>query len=558
MKQRNTTLAVFMIIAASFTAVANLPSQVAAITGDAYYDIGDFHRPVSTESEQAQVWFDRGLAMCHAFNHEEAVRCFEKALKADPSMAMGYWGIAYAWGPNINIMDIAPHQVAQAAFSIRLAKLNADNATALEKELIETLGLRYAVPVPDNRESLNRAYADGMRQVYNRYQDDPLVATLYAEALMNLRPWNHWSKEGVPAKETPEIIAVLEQGLDQHPDYPGLCHFYIHAIEASPNPEKGLPAANRLRDAMPGAGHLVHMPSHIDVLVGDYDEVIAVNQRAIAADKEFLSREGAHNLYTLYRVHNYHFLVYGAMFDGQSELALSTARQIREQIPEDMLREWTDYVDAFIPTPLHVLVRFGRWEDILREPEPDSFLPMTRSIWHYARAIAYSTTGRVEPAEREQEAFRRTYAMVPETSTLFKNTSRDILGVAERMMAGEIDYRKGEYETAFLHLREAVRRDDSLNYDEPWGWMQPARHALGALLLEQGRLTEAEHVYREDLKRHPNNVWALQGLGECLNKQGKSQEAIAIRAKFEAACERSDVKVDRSCYCRTKGLDEDN
>ncbi len=547
-----------MIIAVSFTAITNLQSQAAAIAGDAYYDIGDFHRPVSTESEQAQVWFDRGLAMCHAFNHEEAVRCFEKALKADPSMAMGYWGMAYAWGPNINIMEIAPHQVAQAAFSIRLAKLNADNATALEKELIETLGLRYAVPVPDNRESLNRAYADGMRKIYSRYQSDPLVATLYAEALMNLRPWNHWSKEGVPAEETPEIIAVLEQGLDQHPDYPGLCHFYIHAIEASPNPEKGLPAANRLRDAMPGAGHLVHMPSHIDVLVGDYDEVIAANQRAIAADKVFLSREGAYNLYTLYRVHNYHFLVYGAMFDGQSELALSTARQIREQIPEDMLREWTDYVDAFIPTPLHVLVRFGRWEDILREPEPDSFLPMTRSIWHYARAIAYSTTGRVEPAEREQEAFRRTYAMVPETSILFKNTSRDILGVAEAMMAGEIDYRKGEYETAFLHLREAVRRDDSLNYDEPWGWMQPARHALGALLLEQGRLTEAEQVYREDLKRHPNNVWALQGLGECLEKQGRTDEATEIHTIFEVACKRSDVKVDRSCYCKTKGLDDDN
>lgn len=558
MKQLITTLAVFMIIAAIFTAVTNLPNQAAAKTPEAYYDIGDFHRPVSTESEQAQVWFDRGLAMCHAFNHEEAVRCFEKALEADPSMAMGYWGIAYAWGPNINNMEIEPHQIAQAAFSIRLAKLNTDNATALENELIEALGLRYAVPVPDNRESLNRAYAKAMSEVYNRYQDDPLVATLYAEALINLRPWNHWSPEGEPAEETPEILAVLEQGLGQHPEYPGLCHFYIHAIEASPNPERGLPAANMLRDAMPGAGHLVHMPSHIDVLVGNYHEVIDANQRAIAADKVFLDREGAHNFYTFYRVHNYHFLVYGAMFDGQSELALSSARQIREQIPEDLLRAWTDYFDAFVPTPLHVLVRFGRWEDILREPEPDAFLPMTRSIWHYARAIAYATTGRVELAEREQEAFRKTRAMVPETSILFNNTSRDILGIAEAMMAGEIDYRKGEYETAFLHLREAVRLDDGLNYDEPWGWMQPARHALGALLLEQGRVAEAEQVYRIDLEKHPNNVWALQGLGECLDKQGKSQEATAIRAKFEVACERTDVKINRSCYCRTKGLDDDN
>lgn len=558
MKQKRTNLAVLVIIAAIFAAVTNLPYQAAAETTEAYYDIGDFHRPVTTESEQAQIWFDRGLAMCHAFNHEEAVRCFEKALEADPSMAMAYWGIAYAWGPNINNMAIEPHQIAQAEFSLRLAKLYSNNVTDLEKELIEALALRYVVPVPDDRDPLNRAYTKAMSGIYDRYKDDPLVATLYAESLINLRPWNNWSPEGEPAEETPEILSVLEDGLSQHPDYPGLCHFYIHAIEASPYPEKGLPAANALRNAMPGAGHLVHMPSHIDVLVGNYHDVIVANQRAIDADKVFLDREGAHNFYTFYRIHNYHFLVYGAMFDGQSELALSTAREIREQVPEDLLRAWTDYFDAFMPTPLHVLVRFGRWEDILNEPEPDEFLPVTRSIWHYARAIAYATTERVEQAEREQEAFHKTLAMVPETSILFNNTSRDILGIAKEMMAGEIDYRKGEYETAFNHLREAVRLDDGLNYDEPWGWMQPARHALGALLLEQGRVAEAEQVYRNDLERHPNNVWALQGLGECLDKQGKSQEALAIRAKFETACERTDVKVNRSCYCRTKGLSDNN
>lgn len=554
MKKRKTTLMVFMVIATVFAVFTNLPNQAVANTTDDYYDIGDFHRQVSTESEQAQLWFDRGLAMCHAFNHEEAVRCFEKALEADPSMAMAYWGIAYAWGPNINNMEIEPYQMAQAEFSIRLAKLNAGNATDLEKELIDALALRYAVPVPDDRDPLNRAYTKAMREVYNHYQDDPLVATLFAESLINLRPWNNWSPEGEPAEETPEIMAVLEHGLAQHPEYPGLCHFYIHAIEASPNPEKGLPAANMLRNAMPGAGHLVHMPTHIDVLVGNYKEVVEANQRAIAADKVFLDREGAHNFYTFYRIHNYHFLVYGAMFDGQSELALSAARQIREQVPDDLLREWTDYFDAFMPTPLHVLVRFGRWEDILNEPEPDDFLPVTRSIWHYARAIAYATTERVEQAEVEQEAFHKTLAMVPETSILFNNTSRDILGIAESMMAGEIDYRKGEYESAFRHLREAVQLDDGLNYDEPWGWMQPARHALGALLIEQGRVEEAEQVYRNDLKRHPNNVWALQGLGECLDKQGKSEEATAVRAKYDLACERTDVKVNRSCYCRTKGL----
>lgn len=558
MKQGNKILVMILVVAVIFSAVTTIPGKAFANTNEAYYDIGDFHRQVTTKSEQAQIWFDRGLAMCHAFNHEEAVRCFEQAIKADPSMAMAYWGIAYAWGPNINNMEIEPEQIAQADSVIDLAKRNSANATSLEKKLINALGTRYAVPVPEDRDPLNRAYVNAMKKVYDSHKDDPLVATLYAESLINLRPWNNWTPDGKPAEETPEILAVLEQGMSQYPEYPGLSHFYIHAIEASPTPEKGLPAANNLRDVMPGAGHLVHMPSHIDVLVGNYHDVIKANQHAIEADKLFLEREGAHNFYTFYRIHNYHFLVYGAMFDGQSELALTTARMIREQVPEDLLHAWTDYFDAFMPTPLHVLVRFGRWEDILNEPEPDEFLPVTRSIWHYARAIAYATTNRVEEAEREQVAFQKTFAMVPETSILFNNKSIDILGIAQSMMAGEIDYRKGEYETAFKHLREAVRLDDGLNYDEPWGWMQPARHALGALLLEQERIEEAEAVYRKDLERHPNNVWALQGLGECLDKLGKTDEATAIRAKFELACERADIKVNRSCYCKTKGLDTKN
>lgn len=322
-------------------------------------------------------------------------------------------------------------------------------------------------------------------------------------------------------------------------------------MEASPTPEKALAAANRLRDAMPGAGHLVHMPSHVDVLLGNYDRVITTNQKAIAADAEFLRREGAHNFYTFYRVHNYHFLVYGAMFDGQSELALRTARELVKQVPEDMLKQQTDFLDAFMPTALHVLVRFGRWEDILTEPEPAAYLPVTRSVWHYARALAYAATGRVSQATAEQQSFHKVRATVPATSVLFQNTSQDILGVAEAMIAGEIAYRQEDYDIAFQHLREAVRRDDALNYDEPWAWMQPARHALGALLLEQGHVAESEAVYRADLRRHPNNVWALHGLAECLERQGNASAADEIKTRFALAATRTDVKVDRSCYCRT-------
>lgn len=538
------------------TQTETTPPEMAKAPHTGYYDLGEFHQKATTDSEEAQLWFDRGLAMCVAFNHEEAVRCFDEARRADPTMAMAAWGKAYALGPNINNLEIENAQIVQAHMAVGSLNWDVQKGTDLEKALIGALAKRYANPAPDitERQPLNVAYSDAMREIYAQHKEDPLVASLFAESLMILRPWNHWSKEGQPAAETPEIMAVLEAALTHSPDYPALCHQYIHTMEASPTPEVALPAANRLRDAMPGAGHLVHMPSHIDVLVGDYEKVITTNQRAIEQDIEFLKREGPNNFYSLYRIHNYHFLVYGAMFDGQSALAMETARAIPKQVPQEMLLDLTDYLDAFIPTPLHVMVRFGQWDDILKEPEPAGFLPVSRSVWRYARALAYAATGRVEEAKVEQAGFARMRSTVPETSILFNNTSRDILGVAEAMIAGEIAYRQGDYDVAFTHLRESVRLDDALNYDEPWGWMQPARHALGALLLEQKHYADAEAVYRNDLQRHPNNVWALHGLADCLDKQGQSEAAAQIREQFKSAATRCDVKVDRSCYCKTMDL----
>ncbi len=524
--------------------------QNSASPDASYYDLGGFHYEVTTSSEEAQTWFDRGLAMCYGFNHEEAVRCFEKALVADPGMPMALWGLAYAWGPNFNNMLIEPGQITKAELAVHLAKLHAANSTERERALIDALATRYTTPVPADRDPLNLAYADAMRKVHDKYADDPLVVALFAESLMNLQPWQHWTADGKPGQHTPEIVKALEAGLERWPDYTALCHFYIHTMEASPTPEKALPAADHLRDAMPGQGHLVHMPTHIDIWLGDYVKVIAENQKAIVADAEFLRREGPLNFYSLYRIHNYHFLVYGAMFDGQSELAMKAARAIKEQVPEAMIREQVDFLDAFMPTDLHVLVRFGRWKEILQQPEPANYLPMSRSVWHYARALAYAATNQVDQAEVEQDAFAETLEEVPESSYLFQNPSVNILGVAEAMIAGEIAYRRGEFEDAFEHLREAVRRDDALNYDEPWGWMQPARHALGALLLEQKHYVESEATYREDLRRHPNNPWALYGLSECLEKQGKREELVQCRAHFQTASKRTDVKIDRSCYCK--------
>ncbi len=527
-----------------------LAAECASAETEDYYDIGDFQYQVSTDSPEAQLWFDRGLAMCYGFNHEEAIRCFEKALQHDPGLAMAYWGMAYAWGPNFNNMLIEPPQMAQADLAIRIASLHTAKATDKEKALIEALASRYQTPLPADRDALNQAYADAMRQVYQNHGNDPLVITLFAESLMNLQPWKHWSAAGEPGPHTEEITAVLEKGLEKHPGYPGMAHLYIHAMEASPTPEKALPIADELRYAMPGLGHMVHMPTHIDIWLGDYEQVVDSNLEAIDADTAFLEREGPYNFYSLYRIHNYHFVVYGAMFDGQSELALQTARELNEQIPEDMLRAQVDFLDAFMPTAIHVLVRFGQWDEILEEPQPPEYLPMSRSVWRYARALAYAATGRVDDAEIEQQEFIEQREQVPDTSFLFQNPSQNILGIAEEMIAGEIAYRRGEFDEAFEHLREAIRLDDGLNYDEPWGWMQPARHALGALLLEQGNFKESEAVYREDLRRHPKNPWALHGLSEALRKQGKTDEAAQCRKQFAEASERTDVKIDRSCYCR--------
>lgn len=519
------------------------------LVGD-YYNIGDIHHQVSTDSTDAQLWFDRGLAMCYGFNHEEAVRCFDKAIEADRELAMAYWGKAYALGPNINNMLIAAEQIAQAHDILTTAKQHTQQATATEQALIKALATRYTAAVPENRDPLNRAYAEALREVHRNHNDTPLVATLYAESMMNLQPWKHWSPTGKPGEYTGEITQVIEQAFQIWPNHPGLCHLYIHVIEASPNPEKALDAANRLRNAVPGSGHLIHMPTHIDVLLGNYEKVVGANAHAIEVDNLFLKQHGPANFFSLYRIHNYHFLVYGAMFDGQSERAMQAARKINEQVPEEMLKQQVDFLDAFMPTAIHVMVRFGRWDDILAEPEPADYLPMSQAIWHYARTLAYAAKGQVAEAEDERVQFDDAVEQVPETSFLFQNASLNILEVAEAMMDGEIAYRKGKFDQAFDHLREAVRRDDALNYDEPWGWMQPARHALGALLMEQGYYAESEAVYREDLRRHPHNAWALHGLAESLAKQGKDAEAKPYAQQFAVACKRADVKINRSCFCR--------
>jgi tetratricopeptide (TPR) repeat protein len=517
-----------------------------------HFDIGVVHRTVTTASPEAQQWFDRGLGLAYGFNHEEAVACFERAAAADPDCAMCDWGKAYALGPNYNNLDMT-EEASQAAYeAIQSAAAKIGDHTEAEKALISALQARYAWPAPEDRSELDRAYAEAMRKVWAAYPEDGDVAALAGEAVMLLRPWKLWTPEGEPAPETPEIRRILEAGLAHSPDHPALCHLYIHTMEAGPEVAKAVPVAENLETLTPGLGHLIHMPSHIYTWTGRYDDVIRVNQRAVEVDNAFVDYAGRENFYTLYRLHNHHFVAYGAMFAGRREIALAAAREVVTETPPSLLAELPDFLDVFMGTPYHVMVRFGLWEEILEEPEPAAELYAARAIWRYARGIALATLGRVEEALREQEAFLQAKEAVPETRLLFNNPVKEILEVATQVLAGEIEYRRENHDLAFEHLRQAVALDERLNYDEPWGWMEPARHALGALLTEQGHYEEAAAVYEANLARYPENGWALHGYAECLRRLGRKEEAKVAQARFEKAWAGSDTAIPGSCFCRTK------
>jgi tetratricopeptide (TPR) repeat protein len=544
------------------------------------YDLGTHSLPVGTSSAAAQAWFDRGLIWCYGFNHEEAERCFERAVAADPGCAMAHWGIAYAVGPNYNKdwQAFGPEERSRAVGRGHLAAAEAvrlaDPGRPLEAALIDAMVQRYPSPVPiEDCEVWNDDYAAALRRVYAQFGDDPDVACLFAEALINRTPWRLWnlvSGEPEDGADTLEAVDVLERAIaaaDASPAelHPGLLHMYIHTMEMSPYPERTLSAADQLRAAVPDSGHLRHMPTHIDLLTGDYVRVVAENDLAAAADRKFLEREGALNFYALYCCHNLHFKVYGAMFLGQFDAALQAADEITSIVTEDLLRveamPMADWAEGFVPMRLHVLVRFGQWQTIIDEPAPadPELYCMTTALLHYAKGIAHATLGDIESAHHERGLLAEARKRVPESRAVFNNTGLDLLEIAEQMLAGEVAYRAGDVETAFAHLRRSVELDDTLPYDEPWGWMQPTRHALGALLLEQGRTVEAEAVYRADLglddsaprpSRHPDTVWSLHGLHEALVRNGKLDEAARLKPRLDRALALATVPIQSSCYCR--------
>jgi tetratricopeptide (TPR) repeat protein len=541
------------------------------------FDLGRFGRPTSTSSPEAQAWFDRGLLWSYAFNHEEAVRCFEQAAAADETFALAHWGVAYAAGPNYNKQwdafdEVDLHSSLRRAYdAAERARVLADRAPAVERALIDALRARYPQPEPGaDLHAWTVDYARVMSEVQASFPEDLDVAALCADALMNVTAWALWDiADGTPAEGayTLEAKRVLESALARSGGarHPGLLHFYIHLMEMSPTPEAALEAANELRDLVPDAGHLLHMPTHIDVLLGDYERVIAGNERAIAADSRYVAHAGPVNFYALYRAHDHHFRIYGAMFAGRSAVALAAANALAASLPEDLLRvevpPMADWLESFVPMRLHALVRFGRWEELIAEPLPadPELYCVTTALTHYARGVALAASSRVSDAERERELLADAVARVPDTRYLFNNTAADILAIASAMLDGEIEYRRSNFDAAWDHLRRAIALDDGLPYDEPWGWMQPTRHAYGALLLEQGEVEAARAVYAADLGldgtlpracQHPNNVWSLHGYHECVVRLGDTEEADRIKPQLDRALALADVEITSSCFCR--------
>jgi tetratricopeptide (TPR) repeat protein len=529
--------------------LCSLPVHAAASTTPPRFDgLGDFTRPISTRSTEAQAYFDQGLAFLYAFNHDEAVRAFRYAAELDPRAAMPHWGIAVALGPHINNMVVTEENARSAWTAVTAARARLDGATAVERALVDAQATRFADPPPADRGPLDRAYAEAMRTVWKQYPRDADVGALYAEALADLQPWDLWTVSGEPRPGTQDLIAVLDAVLAVAPKHPLANHLYIHALEASPEPARADAAAEVLRDLQPGLGHMVHMPSHIDVRRARWQQAIDSNTRAIAADEAYTARSPDQGFYRLYMSHNRHMLSFAAMMNGRSALALSTIRAMVDAVPPEVFRT-QPWADGMMVMPLEVMMRFGRWEEILATPPFPEQVPLSRALQHYARAVAYAATDRTAEAETERAAFAAARAKVPEAAFFGNASAANLLAIAAGVMDGEIAFRKGAHEEALRLLAQAAADEDKLLYDEPPDWLQPVRHPWGAALLKLGRAKEAEAVFRKDLERFPGNGWGLYGLMRALQLQERLDEAAMVEKEFDTVWAGADIKIKTPCLC---------
>jgi tetratricopeptide (TPR) repeat protein len=523
---------------------------MARATEPIFDGMGRSHRKVTTVSAQAQRYFDQGLVFTQSFNHDEAIRSFAEAVRLDSSCAMAYWGVALANGPHINNPAMSPEQSQSAWAAIGQARQRLSTAPGVEGSLVEALAKRYADPAPEDRHALDAAYADAMREVWKHYPSDPDVGWLFAEALMDLRPWDLWQADGTPQPGTDEILATLQRVMDLAPEHPGANHLWVHAVEASPHPERGLVSATRLEHLVPAAGHMVHMPAHIYCRVGRWADASKANRVAIEADRRYRELSPAQGFYSVYMAHNRHFLSWASQMEGRSEEAIGAAHEMISRLPPEFVREMAFFADGFMAIEPEALMRFGRWDEILALPEPADYLPVSRTFRHFTRGVAYTATGRLAEAVLEQAAFREAGGKVSAEMIVGNNPARLVLSIAEHQLEGELLARQGDVDGAVRELREGARIEDSLRYDESPDWLLPVRHALGAVLVRAKRWSEAEAVYREDLGRNAENGWALWGLERSLREQRRFAEADAVRARFKKAWKRADVSLETTCYCQ--------
>jgi tetratricopeptide (TPR) repeat protein len=508
-----------------------------------YDNLGSYHKTITTGSPVAQRYFDQGLRLSYGFNHDEAIKSFREGIREDPACAMCWWGVAYALGPNINVpMDTAAVRPAWEA--VQQAVSNAGWTSKQEQAYIGALVQRYSPHVRANRAPLDSAWARAIGEVHRRFPADDDAAVLYAEALMDLRPWNYWTNAGKPrAPSTLETVKVLEGIVNRRLDHPGACHFYIHAIEASTFAERALPCAERLGSLVPGAGHLVHMPTHIYMRIGRWEDAVAHNATAVHVDQEYVAARHPTGVYPLgYVPHNYHVMWEALLMLGRSREALAAARTIQAKVPLEAVRMIPPF-EYYSPVALFTLVRFSRWDDVLKEPAPAPELRYTTGVWHYARGLAFTAAGRWDSAAVEHDSVAAIANRIPPEQTANLNSARTLLRIAERHLSGEMAARRKRTGEALRALREGIALEDELTYDEPTAWVVPLRQSLGAVLLAAGRAGEAEQAYREDLVRYPNNGWSLRGLARALAAEGRTKEAGEVDARFRRTWARADVQV---------------
>jgi tetratricopeptide (TPR) repeat protein len=511
--------------------------------------LGSLHYKVTTSAPRAQTFFDQGLRLIYAFNHAEAVRAFKEAQRLDPMCAMCYWGESYALGPNIND-PLPPERELEAYKALQKALEHKAHASPVEQAMIDALASRYvADPAKADRRALDTAYMNAMAKVEAQYPQDSEVGTIHVASIMETRPWEYWQPDGKPNPGIAVAVKKLESLLAAFPDHPGAHHYYIHIVEATPTPDRGVPSADRLESLMPGAGHLVHMPAHIYVRVGRYADASASNERAILADEEYIAQCQAQGIYPIgYYPHNIHFLWSASTMEGRSKVAIESARKVAAKMPIDFLKEFVAGQD-FVATPYYALVRFGKWDEMLTEGAPASDLVFVKAMWHYGRAMAFTAKTQLDRARTEREALEALESHKQLQGQELAGTSLvSILQLAGHVIEGEMAAKDGRIDEAVTHLRTAVEMQDKQRYNEPPTWNYPVRQSLGAVLAEAGRHAEAEAVYRKDLEQYRENGWSLYGLAQALRAQQKVAEADAIHARFERAWSRADVTITASRF----------